>query len=242
MKNVGPNIEAIIDHAKINKIILSPMIYRVENYFIATEDSTIVSAAKRLGYSTINCLIVGEEREAEIEIQRIIRKHVNESNYGTKHITKTILQLESSWARLFAGTSYKDKFYEVVADAVKLPKEVVERAIKTREPTGITKEDLSKKIAEIRDCISHVQKVEKISDVFCPHCGNIEKMNTGETDARLIPHYVHAAVVTKVNHLISQIPFSSRESTLKLIRDGIQRLIAKQTRVKTRDKKDEDSW
>jgi hypothetical protein len=180
-----------------------------------------------MGHSHLQILVIGGKKEALNDVKRIFRDYVNESNFGAKEMTKTVKYLENIWKRLFVGTSVEDTFYDTFSDAINIPKEVIIRAIKTREPTGITKEDLSRKIKHIREGRSYVERIDKLAETFCPHCGSVEKLNLTGVDSTIIPHYIQAAVITKINHLLKNVPFSARESTLRLIKDGVQRLISK---------------
>ena len=226
IKGRGPNVTSLVGYAKNNKMVLSPRAYAFDNYYVITDDSNIVSAAKKMGHSHLQILVIGGKEEAIIEIKRIFRDYINESNFGAKEMAKTINYLENMWSKLFLGTSVENQFYDTFSNAINIPKEVIVRAVKTREPTGITKEDLSRKIANIREGRSYVEKIDKLSETFCPHCGSIEKLNLTGVDTTIIPHYIQAAVVTKVNHLLKNVPFSAREGTLRLIKDGVQRLIS----------------
>lgn len=230
IKGRGPKVSQIVSYAKTNKMVLSPRAYRFENYFIITDDSNIVSAAKKMGHSHLNTLIVGGEEEALTDIRRIFRDNFSESDFGAKEMAKTITSLENMWNRLFIGTSVEGDFFDVFSDAINIPKEVIIRAVKTREPTGITKEDLSRKVKDLRDGRSYVERIDKLSETFCTHCGSVEKLNLTGVDKTIIPHYIQAAAISKINHMLKNVPFSARESTLKLIKDGVQRLISKSVR------------
>jgi|TARA_R110000824_G_scaffold8276_2_gene37347 hypothetical protein len=230
IKGRGPDIASVVDYTKTNKMVLSPRAYAFENYYIITDDSNIVSAAKKMGHSHLHILVVGGKEKALTDIKRIFREYVTETNFGAKEMASTVNQLERMWNRLFVGTSIEDTFYDTFSEAIDIPKEIIVRAIKTREPTGITKEDLSRKIKHLREGRSYVERIDKLSETFCPHCGSVEKLNLTGVDRTIIPHYIQAAVITKVNHLLKNIPFSAREGTLRLIKDGIQRLISQSIR------------
>jgi hypothetical protein len=232
IKGRGPNVNSLVKYAKGNNMILSPRAYEFESYFIFTDDSNVVSAAKKMGHSHLHVLIVGGKEDAIIEIKRIFRDFVNESNFGAKEMTKTVAYLENMWNRLFTGTSIEDNFYDTFSEAVEIPKSVIIRAIKTREPTGITKDDLLRQITQIREGRTYIERIDKLSETFCLHCGSVEKLNLTGVDRTIIPHYIQAAAITKINHLLQNVPFSAREGTLKLIRDGVQNLISKSIKEK----------
>lgn len=230
IKGRGPNVTAIVEYAKGNKMILSPRAYAFENYFIFTDDSNIVSAAKKMGHSHLHILQIGGEEEAIIEVKRIFRDYLNESNFGAKEMTKTISYLENLWDKLFTGTSVEDNFYKVLSDAIGISEAVIVRAIKTREPTGITKDDLLRQINQIREGRTCIERIDKMAETFCLSCGGVEKLNLTGVDRTIVPHYIQAAAITKINHLLQNVPFASRESTLRLIKDGVQNLISKSIR------------
>jgi hypothetical protein len=228
IKGRGPNISAVVDYSKTNKLALSPRAYAFENYYIITGDSNIVSAAKKMGHSHIHVLVVGGKDKALADVKRVFREHVTEANFGAREMAATVGQLERMWGKLFSGTTIEGDFYDTFSEAINIPKAVIIRAIKTREPTGITKEDLSRQILEIREGRTFVDRIDKLSETFCAHCGSVERLNLTDVDKTIIPHYIQAAMITKINYLLKNIPFAAREGTLRLIKDGVQRLISQQ--------------
>lgn len=241
IRGKGPDQESVIKFIRSSKkMILYPRAYEFENYFIVTEDSTFVSAAKKVGHSTVEVMLIGKEEDAINDIKRLFRTSVHESNYGGKEMANTILNLEKIWKKLFIGTSQEENFYDHISAAIGFPKEIVIRAVKTREPTGITKEDLNNRIREIKEMSSNISRISKVSDFYCPGCGHVEKLHPNSIDRKLLPHFINAAIITKVNYMLQTVPLAEREGTLKLIRDGVQRLISQQTKIKwTRDENSE---
>ncbi len=236
----GPSIARSIEYIKSNRMIISPSVYSFENYYLCIEESNIIAAYKKLGHSSVDCIIAGNEEKALVEIQKIMRETMRLSDFGGKNIAATINQLERVWIRVTKGTSFEDKFYDHLAQAVGIKKEILQRGMKTREPSGITKEDLGMALEEIKTGASKIKKIDKLADRFCPYCGNVENLKIANTDITILPHYVAAASLSKISHMTNSVPYAAREATLKLIRDGVQRLIAKTTKTKLTT--DEDTF
>lgn len=231
----------MVEYIRKNRLIIPPTIFSFENYYICIDDSNIISAYKRLGYSSVECIIGGNEQRVMAEIKKYMKDSVNASDYGSKGIATTIAGIERSWQKLFRGTSIENNFFASLAEATGIPEEILTRAVKTREPTGITKEDVSNAIFDIKTGVNRIKKIDKISERYCPHCGNIENLKLSNTDMAIIPHYISAAILSKIGYILHSVPHSAHESTMRLVKDGVQKLITKKTRWNKPTNQDEDS-
>jgi len=239
VRGYGPNIGKTIEYIQKNRMVIKPIVFRMENYFLCFKDSNIISAYKRLGHSSIECIIGGEEDRCIIEIKRIIKDKVDSTDFGSINIASTVSNLERIWLRMFSATKYEEKFYGVLSDTLGIPEEIITRAVKTRDPAGITKEDLKRTIQDIKMGQSNIRNISKFADKICPQCGNVENLKISTTDTTILPHYIVAAIMTKASYMINSIPYAAREATIKLAIDSLQKMLSKAKKRTTR--KDENS-
>jgi len=188
----------LMNSMRVAGLIRPVNIVEEDGKYYTTEEAGTVEAARKLGWSEIECW-VNHAPSGYSKDSFVIRMkgHLAQADFGSGPVGKILRSLRDEYIVQFKET--EKQFAEFVSVALKLPHKIIKKAIEEPEDNGVSAADFYGMLNEVKRARSSRYKdLTKLR--ICPLCGwQSEKLDLPK---EVVPVIVKEVLTKRLDHLL----------------------------------------